>query len=328
MNFSLSLLEPAILRAVAEARLWLGATSPNPAVGAVALDKNGQILAVSAHKKAGEDHAEAHLLKICREQGLLPHIDTLCVTLEPCNHHGFTPPCTEALIEAGIRNIAIGARDPNPHVRGGGLERLREAGVAIISGIAEEPCKQLIHAFAYSVTSGTPWMTVKRAFDSQGSMLPPPGQKTFTSAKALELAHRLRKKSDAILTGSGTILADHPLFTVRRVADHPDKTRFLAILDRRNRVPEDYKIAAAQRGFNVLIYKDISEAVDDLAHRGARDILVEAGPSLSQSLLDKGMWTMSVTFRESSGDDPEVNFNGQVALPFDPSRFCWDYFVP
>lgn len=212
--------------ACAEARKWLGATSPNPPVGAAALDSEGKILALTAHQRAGELHAEAVLIEQCRRQNLLHLIDTLCITLEPCNHHGRTPPCTEAIIAAGIKRVALGARDPNPHVKGGGIERLKQAGIEVISGINEDECRQLISSFAYAVQTGKPFVTLKRAFDPHGSMIPPPGQKVFTSPGSLRFAHRLRKKSDAILTGSGTILADNPLFTVREIPDFPGKRRF------------------------------------------------------------------------------------------------------
>lgn len=310
------------------ARKWMGATSPNPPVGAVALDSSGKILATAAHQRAGMAHAEALLIEECRKQNFLSQVETLCVTLEPCNHHGLTPPCSEAIIQSGIKKVVIGTRDPNPKVTGGGVEKLRSAGIEVITGVAEEECRQLIHAFAYYVQTGKVWLTVKRAINSEGSMIPPVGQKTFTSSDSLKLAHLLRKKADAILTGSGTILADHPLFTVRHVADQPDKRRWLAILDRRGRVPDDYIGAAAKRGLDIIIYQDLGEALRDLARKGAQDVLAEAGPALSQSLLDSGLWTMSVTIRQGLTDKIDVALNTHQALPLDPQQFRWDYVLP
>ena len=194
------------------------------------------------------------LIEYCRAQNLLDQVHTLCVTLEPCNHQGRTPPCTEAIIESGIRHVAVGTRDPNPHVKGGGIERLQQAGVDVVCGVNEEECKQLIAPFAYSVQTGKPWITIKRAFDAKGSPIPPPGQKTFTSPESLKLAHQLRKKSDAIMAGSGTILVDDPLFTVRYVPDHENKRRRLAIIDRRRRVPQNYLAEAAGRGLDATVY--------------------------------------------------------------------------
>jgi diaminohydroxyphosphoribosylaminopyrimidine deaminase/5-amino-6-(5-phosphoribosylamino)uracil reductase len=324
----------AMSAACAEARKWLGATSPNPPVGAAALGADGNILAVAAHKKAGEAHAEAALLEICRAQNLLPRVHTICVTLEPCNHHGRTPPCSEAIIKAGIKRVVVGACDPNPNVKGGGIERLKEAGIEVVAGVNEDECRQLIHAFAYSVQTKRPWITIKRAFDVNGSMIPPKGQKTFTSPTSLRLAHRLRKKADAILTGSGTVLADAPLFTVRHTKDFAGKKRTLAILDRRGRVPQSYLKAAHEVGFVSIIFQDISAAIEGLAQSGVRDVLVEAGPTLAQVILDSGLWAMSVTIRQTSqqggqeNDTVEAEFNPAQPMPFDTNKFRWDYFLP
>ncbi len=295
-------LRAGMLAACRTARCWLGATAPNPPVGAAALDAHGNIIGVAAHQLAGEGHAEALLLEQLRARNLLAAVHTLCVTLEPCNHHGRTPPCAETILTVGIRNVAIGVRDPNPKVVGGGAERLQAAGVAVTLGVEAERCTQLIYAFAHSVTAGRPWLTVKRAFDAQGSMIPQPGQKTFTSPAGLKLAHRLRKRADAILTGSGTILADNPCFTVRHVSEFPRKQRLLAILDRRRRVPEAYLVDAQARGFAPVIYDAIEEALADLAARGVLDILAEAGPQLAASLLASPFWTQDIVI-QTGGDE-------------------------
>lgn len=284
------------------ARRWLGATAPNPPVGAAALDAQGNIIGVAAHQRAGEGHAEALLLEQLRAKNLLAVVHTLCVTLEPCNHHGRTPPCAEAILAAGIRHVAIGVRDPNPKVAGGGAARLQAAGVTVTLGIEAERCAQLLYAFTYSVTTDRPWLTVKRALDAQGSMVPPPGQKTFASPAALKLAHRLRKRADAILTGSGTILADNPCFTVRHVPDYAGKQRVLAILDRRRRVSAAYFAAAPARGLVPVIYDTIAEALADLAARGVRDVLVEAGPQLAASLLASPFWAQDIVI-QAGGDE-------------------------
>ncbi len=321
-------LENAMRRACAEGRAWLGATSPNPPVGAVALDRQGNILATAAHKRAGTAHAETLVIEECRAQGILTRLDTLCATLEPCNHQGRTPPCTEAIIRAGIRRVAFGARDCNPHVQGGGAERLRQAGIEVVEGVNTGECLHLMHAFAHVTATGKPWITVKRALDEKGSMIPPPGQKTFTSEESLRLAHRLRKKCDALLTGSGTILADNPLFTVRLVHDFPRRRRILALLDRRRRIPQSYLDEAKGRGFEPVIYDSIHEALDDLASRGAQDILVEAGPSLSQAVLDSGLWAISITVTKGNPDTTEVLFNPLLPPPFDPQDFRLEWMLP
>ncbi len=322
------LLAKTMRLACSEARHWLGATSPNPAVGAVGLDEDGEIISVKAHQRAGTMHAEATLIASLKAQNQLNRLHTLCVTLEPCNHFGRTPPCTNTIIESGVKNVVIGTRDPNPNVKGGGLEHLAQSGIQITCGIDEEECLQLIHAFSYSAISHKPWITIKRALNKNGSMIPEVGQKTFTSPSALTLAHQLRKKCDAILTGSGTILADNPLFTVRHVPDYPEKRRWLAIIDRRNRVPQNYIEAARERKLDAIIYRSPEEAIKDLIDKDVRDVLIEAGPALSQAVLDLGVWTMFVTLQQGDPDIIDVRFNPSEPVPFDVGEFRWDYFLP
>ena len=314
--------------ACAAARGWLGATVPNPPVGAVALDAAGNILAAAAHQKAGSAHAEAALLRDCRERGLLAQIHTLAVTLEPCNHQGRTPPCTAAILEAGIRHVAIGVSDPNPNVTGGGAKMLRAHGIAVTEGIALDECQQLIAVFATAKLRQRPWVTVKRAFNAHGSMIPPDGQKTFTSPDSLTLAHRLRKKAGAILTGSGTIHADGPLFTVRHVRDYPNKKRFLAIGDRRRAVPPEYLAEAAKRGFYTLVFDDPEHIIADLFSRGVQDILVEAGPTLSQHILDGNSWHMLVDIHAGNPDYVTAVLNPNTTIDFDEKQFQLVNFLP
>jgi diaminohydroxyphosphoribosylaminopyrimidine deaminase/5-amino-6-(5-phosphoribosylamino)uracil reductase len=266
---------------------------------------------------------------------MMPRVHTVVVTLEPCNHVGRTPPCCEAIINAGIRRVIVGARDPNPDVGGGGCERLRSAGIEVIEGIETEACRRLIYAFAFYALHRRPFVTVKRAFDSFGSMIPPPGEKTFTSKESLVLAHRLRKKADAIVTGSGTILADNPLFNVRHVEDHEGKRRILAILDRRGRVSRDYMDRAAQRGLDVIIYQDLDTCFSDLAGRGVLDVLVEAGPLLSQSVIDSSYWTMcvdilkgQVDILKGQKDSVALSFNPKEEIPFSTQRIEIDCLLP
>ena len=314
--------------ACAEARRWLGATYPNPPVGAVALDAQGHIIALAAHEKAGAFHAEAVVIEQCRARGVLDRVHTLCVTLEPCNHHGRTPPCSETIIKSGIRHIVVGTRDPNPRVAGGGIERLREAGLDVMVGVEEDLCRQLIYAFSYSVQNGRPWLTVKRAFDENGSMIPPVGQKTFADPSSLVFAHQLRKRSDAILTGSGTILADDPAFTVRHVPDYRDRTRVLAILDRRRRVSERWLDAARGRGLLPLVYTDIREAVDDLAHREIREVLVEAGPKLSDAVLATDLWALDVRIHKANPDRIETVLSPLVEVFPESNLYRWENVCP
>ena len=302
-----------VLRAFAHAlelaREHAGATAPNPPVGCVLLDAAGLELAAGAHRRAGMAHAEAEAITQARAAGLADKIDSVVVTLEPCNHHGRTPPCAEAILSTGARQVWIACRDPDPQVKGGGAERLRAAGLdvhflseldhpAALSLLAD--AERLLAPFSRRSLTGLPFITIKQAVSSSGSMVPPTGQKTFTSAASLELAHRLRRRADAILTGSGTILADDPLFTVRLAPDHKDKQRMLVILDRRGRVPDDYLLAARQRGFAVHLADDVHEALEMIGARGGMEVLVEAGPTLTAHLLTAGLWDEHVLIEEAA----------------------------
>ena len=305
-----------ILRAFSHAldlaRAYEGATAPNPPVGCILLDVQGQVLASGAHRRAGLPHAEAEAIAHARAAGLAEKVDTVVVTLEPCNHHGRTPPCAEAILGTGARQVWIACRDPNPRVTGGGAERLRAAGlgVHILSDLHHPEAavllgeaNRLLAPFAKRSQTGLPFITIKQAISASGSMVPAAGRKTFTSSSSLDLAHRLRRRADAILTGSGTVLADNPLFTVRRVPDHPEKQRMLVILDRRRRVTETYLDAARKRGFALHLADDVHHALEAIGTAGGMEVLVEAGPTLTAHLLTTGLWDEHVLIEQAANAD-------------------------
>jgi diaminohydroxyphosphoribosylaminopyrimidine deaminase/5-amino-6-(5-phosphoribosylamino)uracil reductase len=306
------ILAQAFARALDAAAQFEGATAPNPPVGCVLLDADGSELVVAAHAKAGELHAEAAAIRLATEAGLIDRIHTVVVTLEPCNHTGRTPPCTAAILATPAKEVWIGTRDPNASVPGHGAETLRAAGLTV--RFLEElrhpdmpgpraHADRLIAPFAKLSRAGLPWITVKQALALDGTMLPPAGRKTFTSPASLTLAHQLRKRADAILTGSGTVLADAPEFTVRHVPDFPGKRRKLIILDRRGRVTSDYVDAARGRGFEVLIEPSWEEAIQNLGRAGVLQVLVEAGPSLTRQVLDDGAWDEHYLIEQGAGPD-------------------------
>ena len=305
------LLAQAFETALARARAFCGATAPNPPVGCVFLDKRGEVLAEAAHERAGQGHAEANAIAICREAGTLARVHTALVTLEPCSHTGRTPPCVDALIATPVRAVWIGAPDPHPRAPGAGLTSLREVGIAahMIADLddARAPAlaaaaARLVAPFAKHVRLGRPWIVVKTALDRSGSMIPPPGAKTFTSPASLDHAHTLRRESDAIITGSGCVLADDPAFTVRRVPDHPGKRRRLAILDRRGRTPAAYLAAARTRGLDPAVHSDLKAMLDALAAEGVLSALVEAGPTLRAAFLARDLWDEEVVFQSGPVD--------------------------
>ncbi len=285
--------------ALDEAARYLGATSPNPAVGCTLLDREGGILVVAAHHRAGARHAEALALYQARERGVIDRVVTALVTLEPCNHVGRTPPCSEALRDSPVETVWVGARDPNS-VAGGGIARLRQMPegrqVRLLEdepGFADlhEGCQALIAPFATRMVKQRPWITVKQALDAQGSMIPPAGRTTFTSQQSLEIAHRLRRASDAIITGIGTILSDNPRFDVRHVPDHEDRApRLVVVCDRQNRLPDSWREKMIGSGFRVLVSRDLAEIPALLGDHGVNWAMVEAGPSLLDEIRRLGLW--------------------------------------
>ncbi|MGI3900492.1 MAG: bifunctional diaminohydroxyphosphoribosylaminopyrimidine deaminase/5-amino-6-(5-phosphoribosylamino)uracil reductase RibD [Janthinobacterium lividum] len=305
-------LASALRLAVDAAARFRGATAPNPPVGCVLLDRDSRVLTVAAHLKAGTAHAEAGAIAAARAAGIADRIHTVVVTLEPCNHQGRTPPCTEAILGTSARAVVAGTRDPNPSVAGGGADRLARAGLDVrfaedVSGLADlaADCRGLIAPFAKRAMTGRPWVTVKQALDPAGSMIPPAGATTFTSEPALSFAHALRRRADAMLTGSGTILADDPGFDVRRVPDHPERRRQLAVLDRRGRVPDRYLADARERNLEAFRSDDIGAALDRLGEAGALEVLVEAGPAVLTSLDAAGLWDEWIVIHKGTGDTPD-----------------------
>lgn len=300
----------ACLLAATSAR---GASDPNPPVAAAALDGAGNILSVHAHDQAGTPHAEPRVIEDLRSRGLLPQVHTLFVTLEPCNHHGRTPPCTEAILSARIPQVIYAVPDPNPEVRGGGGQAV--GAVRLTSVLPEEHpihsrIRESLDPWLHWIRTGRPWVTVKTALTETGSMIPPPGQTTFTSPNSLMLAHRLRRQARAILTGSGTILADRPEFTVRHVQDHPlPPPRWIAALDRRRRTPADWIRAAKARGFQVHLADDLEQALLFLGSEGVLEVLVEAGPTLNAHIISSGFWNQNVVITRGihSGDPDTVH---------------------
>jgi len=195
------------------AKKGLGRTSPNPVVGAVVV-KDGAILATGYHRRAGLDHAEVAAL---RKIGFRAPGADLYVTLEPCDHHGRTPPCTEAIVKAGIRRVIVGMRDPYPLVDGRGIERLRQAGIVVEVGLLAEECRRLNEHFVCVQEKGRPFVTWKAAVSLDGRIATRTGDSRWvTSERARDLGRRLRDTHDAILVGARTVCVDDPLLTTRR----------------------------------------------------------------------------------------------------------------
>ena len=220
-------------RALHLAALGKGRTSPNPMVGAVVV-KAGQIVGEGYHEAAGGPHAEVHAL---RRAGDKATGATLYVTLEPCNHHGRTPPCTHAVLAAGIEQVVAGMSDPNPHVKGSGAEYLRERGVAVRMGLMEQECRLLNQPFIKHATTGLPFVTLKAAATLDGRLATRSGDSRWISnERSRRFVHGLRNALDVILVGIETALCDDPMLTTRLPRLQAAKQPIRIVLDARLRL--------------------------------------------------------------------------------------------
>jgi diaminohydroxyphosphoribosylaminopyrimidine deaminase / 5-amino-6-(5-phosphoribosylamino)uracil reductase len=208
-------------RCIALARRAEGRTAPNPMVGAVVV-RDGLIVGEGFHPGAGQPHAEVFAL---RQAGDLARGATIYVSLEPCNHYGRTPPCSDAVIAAGIRRVVVGMVDPNPLVAGSGLEKLRQAGVEVVTGVEAAACEELNEAFAHRMLYQRPLGILKYAMTLDGKIATDTGHSAWVSSpESREYVHYLRSTCDAIVTGGNTLRQDNPLMTSHH-ADHPNPLR-------------------------------------------------------------------------------------------------------
>jgi diaminohydroxyphosphoribosylaminopyrimidine deaminase/5-amino-6-(5-phosphoribosylamino)uracil reductase len=296
-------------RALQLAERGLYTTSPNPRVGCV-LVRQGQLLGEGWHQRAGEPHAEVYALRAAGESA---RGATAYVTLEPCSHHGRTPPCADALIAAGIARVVVAMQDPNPQVAGQGIARLREAGIEVECGLMEPSAQALNAGFVMRMTRGLPLLRSKIAMSLDGrTALHNGASQWITGSAARRDGHHWRARSCAVLTGIGTVLADDAQLSVRDVATSRQPLR--VVLDSTLKLPLGARIL---QGGNVLIYTasrdaqkiaalenagaqvavfaaangqvDLRACVQDLAARGCNEILVEAGQRLNGALLQQGL---------------------------------------
>jgi diaminohydroxyphosphoribosylaminopyrimidine deaminase / 5-amino-6-(5-phosphoribosylamino)uracil reductase len=287
----------------------LGSPSPNPHVGAVVV-KGGKTLGSGHHERAGEDHAEVTAL---REAGDRAKGATLYVTLEPCNHQGRTPPCTDAILKAKLARVVIGCRDPNPHVEGGGVEKLVAAGIRVDIGCREAEARKLIAPWTKFVTEALPYVALKLALSLDGRIASRTGaSKWVTGPEARARVHLLRSQYDGVAVGVGTALADDPRLTVR---DAPGHSPLRVVFDTKLRLPlasrlvqtarevptwvicttdapSSNELALTERGVDVLRAPPSAEgridptaALKMLAARGIVMMMVEGGAELAGSLL-------------------------------------------
>ena len=295
------------------ARAAVGSTSPNPPVGAV-VARDGRIVGEGHTQPAGEDHAEIVALG---QAGELACGSTLYVTLEPCSHQGRTPPCTDAIITAGVEEVHASVVDPNPQVSGTGLEQLRRAGISVTLGEGREDAEELIAPHAKFITTGTPLVTAKFAMSLDGKVATHTGDsKWITSEESRRYVHTLRAQSDAIVVGIGTVLADDPQLTARDSDGTPLPRQPLRVIaDSRGRLPPDAMLLK-QPGRTLVFVSDgaamqqpgahsqsaewiaapghdgrvdLRVMLSELGRRQITSLFVEGGGTLLGSLFDEGL---------------------------------------
>jgi diaminohydroxyphosphoribosylaminopyrimidine deaminase/5-amino-6-(5-phosphoribosylamino)uracil reductase len=291
------------------ATLGIYSTSPNPRVGCV-IARDGKVVGEGWHQRAGTPHAEVHALQQAGEQA---RGATVYVTLEPCSHHGRTPPCADALIAAGVARVVAAMRDPNPQVAGRGIARLQQAGIAVACGLMEEAARELNLGFVSRMTRGRPWVRLKAAASLDGKTALRNGvSQWITGPAARQDVQQWRARSCAILTGIGTVLADDPQMNVRTVETARQPLR--VVVDSTLQMPPNAKILL---GGNVLIVSaigdpnkietlrsagaevlvltgsdrrvDLVHLLQILAEREVNELMIEAGATINGALFTAGL---------------------------------------
>ena len=302
-----------MLRAIQLAKKGEGWTNPNPMVGAVIV-KDGRIIGEGYHKKYGELHAERNAIASLTESA---EGAVIYVTLEPCCHHGKTPPCAEAIIEQKIRKVVIGSRDPNPKVAGKGVQMLREAGVTVVEDFMREECDQLNPVFFHYITTKTPYVVMKYAMTLDGKIATKTGaSKWITGESARKEVQHMRHQYMGIMAGIGTVLADDPMLNVR-VEGWKSPVRI--VCDSKLRITPDSQIVKSAGKYRTIVayadWKnteekikilhtmgvetiycpdeknqiDLKKLMADLGNRGIDSILLEGGGTLNDSALRAGI---------------------------------------
>jgi len=293
--------------AVSAARRGLGRTSPNPPVGAVVV-RDGRIVGRGYHARAGGPHAEVVALRAAGERA---RGAVLYTTLEPCDHFGRTPPCSLAILEAGVRAVLVGSRDPNPLVRGRGVARLRRHGVEVVRGVLPDECDRLVAPWVTFITRGRPHVTLKAAVTLDGKIATRQGDARWVSGpEARAWVHRKRNEVDAVLVGAGTARADDPALTAR-LPEGGGRDPLRVVLDTKLRLPRRLRLFRQRSAASTLLAHastrgrrawpgvellrcrrgrggvDLSDLLRQLAARGVTHLLVEGGAAVHARFLEE-----------------------------------------
>ncbi|HEY3924520.1 MAG TPA: bifunctional diaminohydroxyphosphoribosylaminopyrimidine deaminase/5-amino-6-(5-phosphoribosylamino)uracil reductase RibD [Acidothermaceae bacterium] len=275
----------AMRRAIALAELGLGSTSPNPIVGCVIIGPDGSVVGAGHHARAGEPHAEVIAL---RDAGGRAFGATAFVTLEPCRHTGRTPPCTQALIEAGISRVVFAVADPDP-IAGHGGDDLRAAGVVVEEGLLGDEAARSNAAWLHHARTGRPFVTWKYAATLDGRVAAADGSSRWITGEAARRdVHLLRAQSDAIVVGTGTVLADDPRLDVR-LPDAPNANRPLRVVVGRRALPAGARVLDDAAPTVLLAEHDPKLVLADLSERDVVSVLLEGGPTLAGAFVAAGM---------------------------------------
>jgi diaminohydroxyphosphoribosylaminopyrimidine deaminase/5-amino-6-(5-phosphoribosylamino)uracil reductase len=261
--------------AVRLARRGTGITRPNPAVGCV-IAKNGRIIGRGWHRRAGWPHAEIEALRSLKNPSAARGA-TVYVTLEPCCTHGKTPPCTDALVAAGVSRVVIGAIDPNPQHRGRGVALLRRRKIKTKTGVLAAECEALNPEFNHAMRTGLPWVIAKCGMSLDGRLTRPPGEgQWITSPAARRDAMKLRATVDAVMVGAGTVRADDPALTLRGIKGRQPQR---VIWAPRRLPPTTAQLMRAEAAGSVVVlrHKNLRAALRELAQRGIQRVLLEGG---------------------------------------------------
>ena len=281
--------------AITEARKGIGLTSPNPPVGAVII-KGKELLGKGWHTQAGKPHAEREAIAdaLGRHEKDILQGATIYITLEPCSSHGRTPPCTQAILDAGISHVIYGAKDPNPEHAGRAEVDLKAAGVSVTTGVCEQECQQLIRPFTKVQQTGLPWVILKSALSLDGRITRAPSESRWlTSPASRELVQQLRFECDAIITGGKTARIDDPSLTLRS-ANLPKKKqpwRMVVTRGTKSQLPANLHLFSDDHADRTLVQEggDLHAALRTLVEKGCNSVLVEAGGTLMGAMLEAGL---------------------------------------